>query len=362
MAQVRVGIIGAGFIGRFHARGIRGLIKAGLVDARYVAVCDVVEERAREFGRIAGLPLVTTDPERLIRSDEVDAVYVCTPTAQHKALVLAAAAEGKAVFCEKPLATTLADVEEMTAAVTGAGVPHQVGLVLRHSPVYTVLWDLIQDPRLGRPVTAVFRDDQFFPIQGRYASTWRCDYATAGGGTLIEHSIHDLDLLRWLLGEAVAIRAETRNYAGFEGVEDLATVRLEFASGCTAYLASVWHNVLSRESSRRLELFFENGYFWVDRDFVTEIHYETSATGGMVTLSADQVVDRYLDLIGCTEQGQREAHRAALLRYSLEDCFFLRAVAAGEAPAPGFEVALAAHRLVDAAYRSAREGREVVLE
>ncbi|OGO50809.1 MAG: hypothetical protein A2148_03800 [Chloroflexi bacterium RBG_16_68_14] len=348
----QIAIIGAGFIGRFHARGIRGLIKLGLLDARYVAVCDRVEQRAQEFARLADLERWTTDAGELISSPEVNTVYVCTPTAEHKELVLKAAAAGKHVFCEKPLARTLADAQEMYQAVRAAGVRHQVGLVLRHSPIFTVLKELISDPKLGRLMTVLFRDDQFFPILGGYASDWRKDFAVTGGGTLIEHSIHDLDLLTWLAGEVESLRAETRNFAGHEGVEDLASVTLRFANGATGYLVSVWHNVLSRGSGRLLELFFEHGYFTVDDDFFGPIRYETYATSEPTVLSDEEVRRRYLELVGLTD----EVHAEALARYSLEDYFFLRALSEGREPFPGFDIGLRAHELVDAVYRSAAEG------
>ncbi len=354
--QPLVGLIGCGLIGRFHSRAIRGLINMGLVDGRYVAVCDHVEERAQEFARLAHVDFVTTDPDELIASPDVNTVYICTPTGEHKELVLKAAAAGKHVFCEKPLARTLADAREMCEAVQAAGVRHQVGLILRHSPTFTVLKELMGDPKLGRLMTVVFRDDQFFPIQGHYASSWRGDIAVTGGGTLIEHSIHDLDLLSWLAGDIESLRAEMRNFAGHEGVEDLASVSLNFANGATGQLVSVWHNVLSRGSGRLLELFFEHGYFSVDRDFFGPIRYETYATSGPAELSEDEVRRRYLELVGLTG----DAFEEALRRYSLEDYFFLRAVSEERDASPGFDLGLRAHELVDAVYRSAAEGGQEV--
>ncbi len=351
-----VGIIGAGLIGRFHARGIHGLTKLGLVDATYVAVCDRELERAESFARIAALDLATADPEELIASPSVNTVYICTPTAEHKQLVLRAAAAGKHVFCEKPLARTLADAQEMYGAVQSAGVRHQVGLILRHSPVCTVLKELFSDPALGRLITIVFRDDQAFPIQGHYASDWRGDVAMSGGGTLIEHSIHDLDLLTWIAGDVESVQAQTRNYAGHEGVEDLASVMLNFADGATAQLTSVWHDIKGRASGRFLEVFFERGYFSVDQDFFGSISYETNDTQGPATISDAEVRQRYLDIVGL----DKDVFDQALGKYSLEDYFFLQALAEDREPHPGFDVALGAHKLVDAAYRSAAEGGRAV--
>ena len=347
-----VGIIGAGLIGRFHARGIHGLIKLGLVDARYVAVCDRVEERAESFARIAGLDTYTTDADELIGSPDVNTVYVCTPTVEHKELVLRAVAAGKHVFCEKPLARTLADAREMRDAVNDAGVRHQVGLILRHSPIFTVLKQLMGDPGLGRLMTLAFRDDQFFPIDGHYASDWRKDVAVTGGGTLIEHSIHDLDLITWLAGDIESLRAETRNFAGHDGVEDLASVSMRLANGATCHLTSVWHQVPGRRSTRLLEFFFERGYFAVDQDFFGPIRYQTYATDAPAVVSEEEVRRRYLEIVGLGD----EIYDGALGKYSLEDYWFLRALAEERDPFPGFDVAIRAHELVDAVYRSAADG------
>ncbi len=355
MIPFRIGLVGCGFIGRFHSRAIRGLIRLGLVNAEYAAVCDTVPKRARSFSELTAVPQVTTDPRELIDSPDIDVVYVCVPTASHKELVLRAAQRGKHIFCEKPLAITLAEVEEMVAAVRAAGVKAGVGLVLRHSPILTVLKSLTEDPSLGRLMAIVFRDDQLFPIQGHYGSDWRKDHRQVGSGTLLEHSIHDLDVLRWFAGEVRSLRGSVRNFAGHEGVEDLALVHLEFESGAQAELISVWHNVLGRPSSRRLELFFENGHFQVEHDFFGPIHLQTHAHP-KDTIAEEEVRRRYLELVGLTDP----AHEEALTRYTLEDYFFLGALAEGRDPFPDFSVALQAHRLVDAAYRSAAAGGQQV--
>src|SRR5262249_58072083 len=95
-----------------------------------------------------------------------------------------------AVSCEKPLAPTLAEAERLATAL--GRVPHQVGLVLRHAPVFRAAADLVASGRYGRPMLTLLRDDQYFPIQGFYASAWRADVAKAGGGTLIQHSLPDV--------------------------------------------------------------------------------------------------------------------------------------------------------------------------
>jgi predicted dehydrogenase len=347
---LRIGLIGCGFRGRGHSSAIRNIKRLGLLDLDYVAVADTIEERARSFAEITGAAVAGA--HEIIDSREITVVYINTPTASHKDLVLRAAARGKHIFCEKPLATSLADVEEMVAAVRRAGVKTGVGLVLRHSPVLTVLKELTEDATLGRLMAVIFRDDQFFPIQGFYESDWRKDRLVVGGGTLLEHSIHDADILRWFGGAIAAVRGSLGNFAGFEGVEDLAMAHIEYESGAVAELVSIWHSVLGRPSARRMELFFEKGLFYVDHDFIGPIHFQTHARNAEA-VAEEEVARRYLEVLGLDGPAFHDA-----LKHSLEDYFFLKAVAGGKDPFPGFDVALEAHRVVDAVYRSAHAGGE----
>ena len=203
----------------------------------------------------------------VIHVAEVDAVYICTETVEHVALVIAAAKAGKHVFCEKPLATNFADAQRMLDAVTAAGVTHQVGLVLRFSPVMRVIEDLMQQDDLGTLLSMTLRDDQFFPVRGQYGSSWRGDVRRAGGGTLIEHSIHDIDLITRLGGAVDRVRCRTRNVSGHPGVEDVAFVTFEHEAGHSTQLSSIWHDMDSRPSTRRLEIFFERGYIATEHDY-----------------------------------------------------------------------------------------------
>lgn len=350
---LNVGLIGCGLNGRFHSTAIRAVARREVLDVRYAAVCDLQAERARSFAEITGAEPYD-DPTAILDAPDIGAVYICVPTAYHKDLVLRAAAAGKHIFCEKPLATNLADVIEMTEAVEEAGVTHAVGLVLRHSPIITVLNELLQDPTLGRMMAIVFRDDQFFPIQGHYASEWRKDPALAGAGTLLEHSIHDVDVLNWIAGPVGSVRGTTRNFAGYEGVEDLALAQIDFESGAEATLTSIWHSVLGRPSTRRLEVFMEQGVFAIDHDFIGPIEMQVHARPAE-TISADEVRSRYLKGIGLEDDVFE-----GLLRYSLEDYFFLKSAADGEPAFPSFRTALDAHRVVDAIYRSADASGAVI--
>ena len=194
--MIRIGLVGCGHIGTVHAVALQQLTDAGLVDARLTATFDDDPGRAAKVARHQGGEPYDTLGGLL---DEVDAVWVCTWTAAHLAAVEAAADRGLPIFCEKPLAPDLDTATSVAAALER--VPHQVGLVLRWAPVFRNLADAVASGEYGRVLAAVMRDDQYFPVQGLYGSTWRGDERLAGGGTVIEHSIHDVDVLRWTLGD-----------------------------------------------------------------------------------------------------------------------------------------------------------------
>jgi predicted dehydrogenase len=350
--MVRVGFVGSGTIAWAHALGLKAMIDDGVLDAEITAVHDQRRRRAEGFIEAVGAPGAVAVDEAEEVAGRADAIYVCTPTAAHRGAVDAALAAGRAVFCEKPLDRDLARATALVDAVSAAGVPSQCGLVLRSAPVFRALRALVEGGTLGEPMAGVFRDDQYFPIQGTYRSQWRADVAQAGGGCLIEHSIHDLDILRFCFGEVDRLAARTANHAGHEAVEDLAAVSLSFASGLEVQLTSVWHEILSRGSTRRVEVFCRDGMIWLDDDFRGPLHVQTSDGTEVRACPSPQWVDALPladDAVGLAIRAYVEADRA-----------FVDAVAGHTTPEPGLDVALVAHRLVDAAYRSAAHGGEPV--
>jgi len=356
METHHVGMIGAGFIGIMHANAIEAVVSEKLVSAEFVAVCDLNAERARAIAASFGAEKHYDDPFALIDSGEIDTVFICTPTNTHPRLVEAAAEKGLNIFCEKPLARSLAEAKTMNAAVGRAGVKNQVGLVMRFAPVYHAVKRLVSDPGLGRPMSVIFRDDQYFPITGIYGSTWRGDVEVAGGGTLIEHSIHDVDIMRWLLGEIKSVRATVKNFAGHKDIEDLVVAQIEFASGCVGQLSSIWHNVLGRESSRYMEIFFENGYISTAADFIGPVRYQ-AGNGEPNIISAEEVLEGYLSSAGLNEPRYNSLHSMQ----GLQNYHFLRALETGTEPQPDFGVALKAHEIVEAIYEAARTDSSIEL-
>jgi predicted dehydrogenase len=347
---VKVGIVGCGHIGTVHAYALKQLSDAGLIDAHVAAAYDADAARSERLTKnnLGGEACPTLDA--LLAA--VDVVWICTWTAAHLEAVEAAAARGIPVFCEKPLAPNIAACEAVSAALER--VPHQVGLVLRFAPVFAAAAELVGSGRYGRPLTTILRDDQYFPIQGMYGSTWRKDREAAGGGTLIEHSIHDVDVLRWILGDPTSVTATTACAFGYAGIEDLASLTLTYPTGATAQLVSVWHQVLSRGSSRRLEIFCEDAYLWTEDDYLGPLNVETSA--GVEVLEGTAPA-------WATELNVPEVFEKAVAHYASQGKHFLDELAARGSEArgfPGAAEALAAHRIVDAAYRSAATGSSPV--
>jgi len=325
MTPPRIGFLGAGLIATYHSKSLR---RSGAEVVR-AGVHDPDAGRAAAFAAASGHTVAATEDEVL---DTCDAVYVCTWTSEHPRLVAAAAERGLHVFCEKPLAFDAPTATQMAEAVEAAGVVHQVGLVLRHSPAFLHARTLVRDPAAGRVMTVIVRDDQFIPVQGHYASTWRGDRTRAGAGTLLEHSIHDVDMLRFLVGEVASVNGEVAHHHGIEGIDDVTNALLRFESGATGTLTSVWHDNLARPSLRRMEIVCERRHVVVDGDDWFGPVTWTDADGSTGTFDASD------------------------LPYGNPDGEFIAAIREGRPAAPGFGEAVAAHRIVDAIYRSARAG------
>lgn len=290
--MIRIGIAGCGLIGTAHAWSLWALRQAGLAEAAVTKVFDVDPGRAAQMASNQDAK-VAADEDSLL--EEIDALWVCTPTALHRGWAEAAADRALAVFCEKPLGPNLEEARRVAAAL--ARVPHQVGLVMRYAPVFGRLSELLASGTYGRILAAILRDDQYFPIREHYASTWRSERDAAGGGTLIEHSIHDVDLLRWLLTDPAEVACRTSSFFGYRGIEDLGTVTLTYKSGAAASLISVWHQIMSRGSTRRLEVFCENALLWTDDDYIGPVaHRDQRRTRGDLV---------FAPRLGCRSGGAR---------------------------------------------------------
>jgi predicted dehydrogenase len=349
-----IGLVGCGMIGQIHADGLAKLAADGEIVA--VAAADPSEAARAAAHHNCAFGLLTPDAAEVIGHPDVEAVMICAPTSAHPELVRAVLAAGKPLFCEKPLARTFAEVSELCGAVAASGLTAQVGFHTRFHPLISRLHEAVGSGELGAPMAYTLRDDQYWPtgdvVPGH--SSWRSQRAHAGGGALIEHTIHGADIVSWLFGRARRVHALGRSMFGYD-VEDVATLTVEHESGVAGTILTVFNAVRGREE-RRIEVFFERGVVEMTTDFIVGAEED-----GFLLQRPDAAAER-LD-----PAALREAHFDALgitrrdfIFYTyVADRAWVAHVLAGEAGSPGFGDALAAHALVDAAYRSMEAGAVV---
>ncbi len=338
---VRIGFIGTGFIARTH----NWFLKHSATDHRVVAVHDPDTDRAGAFAGRVGADAVS-EAELF---DRVDAAFITTWTSEHERLVAAAAQRGVAVFCEKPLAFDAASATRMADAVEAAGVVNQVGLILRFVPQFPYAKELLTDDRAGRLLAVSFRDDQFIPIQSHYGSTWRVDPERCGRGTLLEHSIHDVDIMQWMCGTVDSVTGTVREMHGHPRIDDVAVARLDFANGGIGSLTSIWHDIVDRPSLRNIEIFCENLYVHLDGEATGAVTWQF--TGEPVqTLEAEDLARACIAAGLASERDLAPVPGGAMFNPLTG---FLDAIANGTASPLPLREALPAHRIVDAIYDAA---------
>lgn len=337
--STRVAIAGLGKMGLMHAA-----VVSALPDAQVVAVADPQTQLASHI-RSLGLeaPFFPSLDELLARTP-VDAVMICTPASTHLAAAEACLARGVHVFVEKPLADTLASARRMVELAAERPGVHAVGYMKAHSPLYQRLRALLQDGALGRVHqvhASVYLSQVFRPAGG-----WVYDATRSGGGIVINSTCHLLHLLQWCFGDVRGVFARTARI--HSGVEDAATIVLDFAGGVVASVDTSWST---------------QGYP-VEH---TEIHVIGDA--GSLTMTDDRARLHLTRPHGTLPQGWTTFHRAEFDRapldlsadyggegYANEDADFLACCARGGAPLVSWQDGLRVQAIIDAIYRSAHEG------
>jgi len=200
-----VGLLGCGGMGRALARAL-----APIEEARLVAVWDKAGEAAAAAAEELGVEAARS-LEDLLGNKEIGAVLVAAPQFAHAELTTAAAEAGKHVFCEKPMATTLADCDRMIEACRRAGVVLMIGQVCRYHAVHGKVRELVASGEIGRPVCiTVHRLGG--PWRGPAARPWRLRRETSGGN-LLEINAHEIDFMRWVFGDVTRVVAVGDRYA-----------------------------------------------------------------------------------------------------------------------------------------------------
>ena len=213
---LRVGLVGAGGIARVHMTPY--LTHPDRV--HLAAVCDMVEPLARDYAKDAGVEVVYTDLDDMLRNADIEAVDICTNHAAHAPITIAAAQAGKHVLVEKAMANTLQACRDMNEAADKAGVKLMIAHHLRHSREATAVKRFIDGGNLGE-IQAV-RTHVTMGGGGGGPKTWSRDF-NMGGGVLMLNSIHHIDLLRYYIGNVTRVMAirKTAQPHMINGAEDL---------------------------------------------------------------------------------------------------------------------------------------------
>lgn len=217
--ELRIGLIGCGFMGRTHTNGYKR-VGDFFPELEYrpelKAVCSRREDKVRAFAAQWGYQSFETDWKSVITRDDIDAVDICAPNNMHAEIAIAAAEAGKMVLCEKPLARTLAEAQQMVDAIEKAGVNNTVWYNYRRIPAVTLAKQIIDTGKLGRVFhyRANFLQDWTInpelPQGGE--ALWRLDADAAGSGVTGDLLAHCIDTAMWLNGGIVDVSAVTETF------------------------------------------------------------------------------------------------------------------------------------------------------
>jgi myo-inositol 2-dehydrogenase / D-chiro-inositol 1-dehydrogenase len=329
---IRIGLIGAGRIGRMHAELIARRVPGAAVGIVY----DVHTPFALEVAQALGVPAADGVDEVL--ASDVDAVAVCSSADTHVDLMVAAAEAGKAVFCEKPVSLDLEELERGLDAIESHAVPFQVGFNRRFDPAHASVQEAVAAGRIGEP--------HLVRISSRDPEPPSLEYVRTSGGLFLDMMIHDFDMARFVTGSEVVevfARGGVRIAPAFAeaGDIDTALVTLVHASGCLTAIDNC--RATAYGFDQRVEAFGADGM----------AASENPPAHSGVVLTADG------------------AHRPTLPHFFLERYLpsyerewlaFVSSLQAGTAPPVGVQDARAPLVIGLAAWQSLREGRAVRLD
>jgi len=321
---MRVAIAGAGGIAREHRRAYSRLDGVEIVGAAdpSAAARECVESDW-------GVPAFET-VEQLLETAKPEAVSVCSPPKFHPEAAVAFLNAGVAVLCEKPLAVSAAEAERITAAARATETPLMVAFCHRFHPPVMMVKEAIDAGRLGD--IRMFRNR--FGGNQNMAGRWFADPEVAGGGTLMDTAVHSVDLFRFLVGDPTWVTGATADLAGHYDLEDSGIMTLGTASGAFGVIEASWSTPYS---ANIIEVYGSDGAAVVD--------YSTGETR----------------VIGRGDSAWENVTSSGPDRFEREVEAFVNAVR-NRTPLPiTGEDGLAANRVLDGAYRSAREGVRVEL-
>lgn len=331
--MLRIGIIGAGHIGRVHARSV-----AAHPQAKLTLIADPMLDSAQEVAQAYGAE-ATSEANDVFVSDNVDAIIICSPTPLHGDHIVAAAAAGKPALCEKPLAMDSESVAQIRERLEAQGTPNplvMLGFNRRFDPSFSSIHEAVEAGEIGQleQLTIISRDPAAPPKE----------YIAVSGGIFKDMTIHDFDMVRHFLGDIKTVTAVGQNLdpeladtGDFDGV----VVTLQNEAGRSATITNSRHCASGYD--QRLEAFGSEGALFAENIRPTTVRRSNKH----VTDAQEPYLDFFL-----------ERYEAA---YARELGAFIDAVTDGRVPSPGIEDGAQALRLAEAAEKAAREGVVVKL-
>jgi len=377
--QLRVGMIGYGFMGRAHSNAYKRLNDFFPVEHRPVlkAVAARKADKARAFAAVWGYERVETDWRKVVEAADIDLIDICAPNDAHRDIALAAAKAGKMVLCEKPLAMNTAEAEEMTRAVEQAGVANMVWFNYRRVPAIALARQLIEEGRIGRPFhyRATYLQDwtisEDVPQGG--AGLWRLDADVAGSGVTGDLLAHSIDTAMWLNGPITRVVARTETFIKERQhvetgrrqpvkIDDACMFLAEFGNGSMGTFESTRY-ARGRKNFNTFELNGADGSVYFDLEEPEYLQYfeykqlqsgkktESHVTGWRkihTTNSEHPYMNRYWVPGTCI--GYEHTFLNALAD-------FVMGIESGKPTQPDFRNALQTQKVCDAVLESARAGR-----
>jgi predicted dehydrogenase len=372
MRHIGVGLIGTGFMGKTHALAWRN-VRAVMGDTPPVTLqmlCDTPADRAALLADQFGFARATGDWRALVADPAVDVVSITTPNQLHHVIALAALAAGKHVWCEKPMALTLAQAEEMEAAARAAGTVTLVGYNYVRNPAVTHAARLIAGGAIGRPVQFRGWVEEDYQADPDLPWTWRATLAEAGLGALGDLGCHLVSLALLVMGPIESLVAdmqvihETRPMPDGSGRgrvenEDAASVLVRFAGGAQGMMA-ISRSAWGRKSRLGFEVHGTTGMIVFDQERMNELqlyqNHGPKAEQGFKTILSGPAHPPFGAFVPAP------GHQIGFGDLKLIECAdLLRAIAGGPRAMPDFAAALVIERIIHAMADSARSGRRVSL-
>ncbi len=247
--RVNIALIGTGRIGSMHTRNL----KLSIPEANLVAVCDIRLEVAQAIAEELDIPRVVRDYHELLQDPDIEAFIITTNTDTHAAIVKDVAAAGKHIFCEKPLALDLKDIDDVLEAVEKCGVKLQVGFNRRFDKSFRRVHEIVASGEIGRPC--------ILHITNRDPEPPSVEYALSSGGMFLDMTIHDFDMARFQIGEIEEVYAIgsllVAPELGLADDVDTDVVTLKFENGALGVIDNSRQAVYGYD--QRLEVFCSHG-------------------------------------------------------------------------------------------------------